>query len=205
MEVKLEVAKGISQVKKAFNSEKAEKRSLPILRKSMKEWLVLVAAQASTNAVTMFASHPSGQLAKSIKSLMRRKALAGEIFSRLEYAGVQEEGTKTPIRPVNAKWLTQPLPGAKTRSGRLKMSARKFFEKYKNTPRKSVFVGKSKKGNLLIFLSKYKGRGKTDLTPLFLLRKQTTIEGKFFIRKAIETSPGFDQYLGDKFIRALTS
>lgn len=209
MDISLDVAKGISQVKERFKSEAAQRRAVPLLRKAMKRWLDMIAGQASQNAVTMFSSHPSGQLAKSIIAALKRgDGIAGEIYSKLIYAGIQEEGTDKPIKPVHGQWLTQPLPGARAgnkASGRIKMSARKFFEKYKNKPGTSVFIGKSKKGNMLIFLSEYKGKGRSKLTPLFLLRKQTTIQGKYYIKKAIESSPGFDEYLGDDFIRALTS
>lgn len=201
MDIRLDVVKGIQQIKERFDFAKADSRAVPLLRKAMSIWLQKIAAQASLNAVSMFATHPSGHLAKSIMTALFPGQIGGEIFSKLPYSGVQEEGTiHGPIVPVNRQWLTQPLPAARTKAGRLKMSARKYFEKYKKVKGKSVFVGTSKRGNKLIFLSE---SGK--LTPLFLLRKATSIEGKFFILKAIESSPGFGDYVGEDFIKMLTS
>jgi len=205
MDIRLDVVKGIQQIKERFDFAKADSRAVPLLRKAMSVWLQKIAAQASLNAVSMFATHPSGQLAKSIMTALFPGQIGGEIFSKLAYAGIQEEGTiHGPIVPVNRQWLTQPLPAARTKAGRVKMSARKYFEKYDKVKGKSVFVGTSKRGNKLIFLSEY-SKGGSKLTPLFLLRKATSIEGKYFILKAIESSPGFGEFVGEDFIKMLTS
>ncbi len=204
MDISLDVIKGIQRVKEQFDSAKLSNQAASLLRKAMNQWLQKIAAQASLNAISMFRTHPSGQLARNIMSVVARRGMSGEVYSKLPYAGVQEEGTKNPIRPVNVQYLTQPLPAAQTKTGRLKMSARKFFEKYQNNPKVSVFIRKSKKGNLIIFMSE-RMKTKTKLTPLFLLRKETSIEGKFYIYRAIESTPGFDQFLGDDFINLLKS
>jgi len=95
------------------------------------------------------------------------------------YARVHVGGNRsTVITAKNKKFLTIPLPAAKTKAGLTKAPA----------PSDSVwgqtFVAKSKKGNLIIFgrekfvKGKRAGEFKTKIVPLFLLKESVSIPAR---------------------------
>jgi hypothetical protein len=95
------------------------------------------------------------------------------------YAGVHVGGYRsTVITAKNKKFLTIPLPAAKTRAGVGKAPAASdaFWGE--------TFVAKSKQGNLIIFGrekfvgGKKKGEFKTPIVPLFLLKKTVSVPAR---------------------------
>jgi len=92
-----------------------------------------------------------------------------EVFSAgVPYARDQEYGAT--IRPRRKKWLTIPLPDAKTAKGVARGSARSF---------KDTFFRRSRKGNLL--LSQRLASG--ELRNLFVLKKRVRVPGRLGFRK----------------------
>jgi hypothetical protein len=94
----------------------------------------------------------------------RVEDLVGIYFTNLVYAGVHEgkDGKPTVIRARNRKFLTIPLPDAKTASGVTRGPARSFPD---------TFLRRSKSGNLVIFQK----RGKGPPAALFLLKREVSI------------------------------
>lgn len=147
----------------------------------------------------------SGGLRRSFRSQTVGKGsvdtLRGEMFSVGGIvAWAQEYGTKgrnprspiATIRPKKANgWLTIPLRGALTKSGRAsqgRASARNF---------KDTFFLKSKKGNLLIVQRKGKGKA-AKIIPLFVLKKSVDLYPRLGMRDT------FDEVVGARFQRDLS-
>ena len=87
-----------------------------------------------------------------------------EVFSAgVPYARIQEKGGT--VRPVRAKWLTIPLPPAKTGKGVQRGPARSFDD---------LFFYKSRKGNALL------GRRLTSgqIENFFLLKKRVKLKAR---------------------------
>ena len=123
---------------------------------------------------------PSGQLARSIQSklVVRGTTISSVVGSgvrtgdRLPYANIQEKGGT--IRAKNSKWLTIPLSGAKTASGRAKKASARDFS--------DTFVDKSESGNLIIFQEKG-----DKIIPLFLLRKSVKVPGTKYMSRTLSS------------------
>jgi hypothetical protein len=94
----------------------------------------------------------------------RVEDLVGIYFTNLVYAKVHEgkDGKPTVIRARNRKFLTIPLPDAKTAGGDVRGPARSF---------PNTYLGRSKGGNLVI----YQKRGKGPPAALFLLKREVSI------------------------------
>lgn len=86
--------------------------------------------------------------------------LQGVYFTNLVYAGIHEFGGV--IRPRRRKFLTIPLPAAKTAAGVARGGARDF---------PNTFVRRGPSGNLII----YQKRPKGPPEPLFLLKREVRI------------------------------
>jgi len=115
---------------------------------------------------------------------MSGKGLKLLLLSQAPYATILEEGGI--IKPKNKQWLTIPIKGNKgplTPSGVTKKTA----QEYKDDPNEDTFVMKSKKGNLIIF-KREKLKTKTNLIPLFILKKRVRIPPKRWAFKAINDS-----------------
>ena len=101
-----------------------------------------------------------------------------EVFSAgIRYARIQEYGGE--VRPVSAKYLTIPLDAALGKRGIPKRNSIRDYAK------DGGFFYVSKKGNLLFVLSKETGRGsnrKTELVPLYVLKKRVKIPPRFGMR-----------------------
>lgn len=92
-----------------------------------------------------------------------------EVYSAgIPYARVQEYGAT--IRPRRKKWLTIPLPDAKTAKGVTRGPARSFED---------TFFRRSRKGNLL--LSQRVASG--EIRNLFVLKKRVRVPGRLGFRK----------------------
>ena len=103
-------------------------------------------------------------------------------------------GQTTTIKPKRGKYLAIPLDAMKTKAGVARGGTAFAKQKFGKT-----FVQKSKKGNLIIFASKLKGRGKkrkSELIPLFVLKKSVTIKTRIHPYKLIN-------YIEPRIIRDL--
>lgn len=106
--------------------------------------------------------------------------LALRVFSAgAKYANLQEYGGV--IRPVNADWLTIPLPDAKTPNGTPKGRARDF---------ENTFIFKSKRGNLLIAQHTFTRGGRRREKPklLFVLKKEVRVPARLGFHKTWQLS-----------------
>jgi len=109
----------------------------------------------------------SGKLRRSVRMDVHDKGNLYELAVGTrgsKYARIHEKGGT--ITPKRKKYLTIPLPGIKG-----------WARNYPN-----AFVIKSKKGNLLIV----ERSGKTDLKPLFVLKKSVKIPETRWLSKSIE-------------------
>lgn len=115
----------------------------------------------------------SGQLRRSLRNRVTGSSLSGMTLrltsSGARHARIQERGGT--ITPSKARNLAIPLKAAKTPAGVARYTARRAFEKFRG----KIWVGKSKRGNLLIF----RKRGKTarSIRPLFVLKKRVKLPG----------------------------
>jgi len=112
--------------------------------------------------------------------------LAGGGTPAGRYAGVHVGGYRsTVITAKNKKFLTIPLPAAKTGAGVTKGSAMSgaFGE---------TFIAKSKKGNLIIFgklayiKGKKKGETRGNIVPLFLLKRTVSVPARIHPNEILE-------------------
>lgn len=93
------------------------------------------------------------------------------------YARTQEDGAT--IRPRNAKWLTIPMPAAKTAAGVARGPARSFGD--------LRFVPSATSPGTKAWLVRDVGRGKTARSELmFMLVRKVTIRPKRYLAKAWE-------------------
>lgn len=124
----------------------------------------------------------TGALRSSVKSMAVTESpglLESGVSFGTQYARthVGPKGQVTTIKPVNAKYLTIPLPAAMTRSGVTRGSA--LSGMWGDT-----FFARSKKGNLILFGRKVAQKGKQageavgEAVPLFLLKKQVKIKAR---------------------------
>lgn len=122
----------------------------------------------------LFAPHRSGHLRRHIRGRVESSTLLGASFgvvgSDVVYARIQELGGV--IKARNAKYLTIPLAGAKTKAGIVRGGARSFTD---------TFVMRSRSGDLLIV--QRRGRG---VLPLFVLKPEITIRGKHYLERGLE-------------------
>lgn len=135
----------------------------------------------------------SGRLRNSIttKMVSRGNEHAGIIGSNVIYARIHEEGGE--IKPVNVKYLTIPLPAAKTKAGVARGGARSYDD---------TFVKKSKAGNLIIFQKQGK-----QIVPLFLLRdRPIEIPERPYLMPALEAiKPRVVQEISERFAEGAES
>ena len=132
----------------------------------------------------------SGRLRASVQALkptvkgmlIEGGATVGTVYARVH---VGPKGQRTTIRPKSAKYLTIPLPAARTRAGVAKGPARSDIWG-------DTFVAKSAKGNLIIFgkdrITKGKRAGelRKKIHPLFLLLKSVTIPSRVHPEEAMK-------------------
>lgn len=137
-------------------------------------------------------SKRSGGIAKSLGYSVSGSSLddvrAAVFGSRI--ARVHERGAV--IRTKRAKYLTVPLPAAlDSRGNPLRRRARDWD---------NTFVKRSKKGNLIIFQS----RGRGEIIPLYVLRKQVRIPARLGLADTVGTAiPLFEQEVIDAMLRDL--
>jgi len=132
----------------------------------------------------------SGTLAARTIPIPVREVAPGIVTTGLSFGTryarthIGPRGSSMHIRAKNVKYLTIPLDAMKTKAGVARGDSDYAAYKYGNT-----FVRESKKGNLIIFASKKgrtkarqgesgrqtKARGRSQLIPLFLLKKEVTI------------------------------
>jgi len=94
-------------------------------------------------------------------------------------------------------FLTIPLKAAKTAAGVPRFTAREADDAFPG----GTFVAKSRQGNLLLF-----GKRGAALVPLFLLKKEVTQKGAFFLTAARnEVQPHFLESMQNALIAKLIS
>lgn len=124
----------------------------------------------------------SGRLRASVilvKTEMKESSIEGGVSIGTVYGRVHvgSKGQVTTIRPRKGKYLALPLPDAMTGAGVARGSP-------KGGPWGDTFVRKSKAGNLIIFGQRKITKGKragelrSQVVPLFLLKKQVTIKAR---------------------------
>lgn len=156
------------------------------LQQAIKYWLE---AELRRNVVQnvvsprYFKTHPTGNLANSFLTEVRMNGsvVSGEIFSKLIYAGIQNDGGV--IKPVHRKALTVPLDAAKTPSGKVKQSAAIYRAKGQTV----AFKG-------FIWLKKGKGKNQ-KLVPLFKFMQQVTIKGTHYFDDAVKSTIPLEDYI----------
>jgi len=140
---------------------------------SINKSLGIAVAWVRRDAV-LAAPHKSGHLRRHIRGRVESSTLLGASFgvvgSDVVYARIQELGGVVKAR--NAKYLTIPLAGAKTKAGIVRGGARTFSE---------TFVIRSRSGNLLIM--QRRGRG---VLPLFVLKPKVEIRGSHYLERGLE-------------------
>lgn len=147
--------RGIAQIRKMPDS------AFPEIKRGFQSFVAQLTRQAIKNSRGLLNTR-TGALGRSWQSALDGnsiKSLVAEVWSGAVYSRIHEFGGV--IRAKGAKYLTIPLPAAKTASGVAKGPARSF---------PNTFVKQSKAGNLIIFQS-----NKDKLVPLFVLKKQVTI------------------------------
>ena len=127
----------------------------------------------------------TGQLKKAIKTTdaeWKGDIVEGKIGiaegPAERYAGILEEGGT--IYPKRGKYLAIPLPAARTRRGVIK-------GKYNvsNLRELNMFLFKSKAGNLILAMKK-KLKTKTNIIPLFVLKRSVTIQPHKYMERGAE-------------------
>ena len=157
----------------------AEKKLPVALMKAMDESLIIVKGQARRNVMTGGAAGlhvRTGHLHRSIAHEGPRKKgrrIVGAVGSDIPYAPVHEFGGT--ITPKRTKFLTIPLPAAKTPAGAGRGGARSF---------PNTFVRRSKAGKLMIFQK----IGKKRIIPLFVLTKRVVVPKRPWLLPAVKMS-----------------
>ena len=179
-----DAAKGLTALSQgAISFDKLD----PVIRKTMLVFLRAISDQmrsrhsgawpGGTGAKSL--SRRTGALLRTIEKSVKVTGkftgtgeVRGQIGSPLIYASTQEFGAT--IRPKRAQYLTVPLPAALNANGMMKLP------KARDYPR--TFVARSRRGNLIIFQKK--GRGK--IIPLFVLKRQVRIPPRLNLGVAVE-------------------
>jgi len=192
-----DVQRGLKAV--ASDVERSFEEAGPIVRKTLNDYMEGVVKSVAARADGAYPGGTSpagafpGTLSKRSGGLLAslnpdRITVTGDGLSEIAVsftltgiANVHERGAT--IRPKRAKYLTIPLPAALTKRGTpIKPNARAW---------KNTFVLKSKKGNLLIMQKK----GKGDMVPLYVLKKQVVIPKRLAFEEAFLAGRDF---LADK-------
>ena len=115
------------------------------------------------------------------------------------YAAIHEFGGT--IRPKKGKYLAIPLPAARTVSGAI-------MGKYNvsDLGTLDLTVIRSKAGNLLLVKkTKGRGKGKSQIVPLFVLKREVHIRAKHYMRNAADwMRPRIIPWVREKVNEALT-
>lgn len=157
--------------------EAAPKALYRNLRKDIDQFTLWFATRHFPRYMNQRLRRRTGALAKSFGRIVTGQTFADtrwNVYSTSPYAPYQQMGSES-IVPTRSKYMTIPLSGAMTKTGR-KRGALGWFE--------DTFVQRTKNGNLVVFQRTGKKRlkkvrdGKKDpsIRPLFLLRKQTKLE-----------------------------
>lgn len=132
----------------------------------------------------------TGTLRRSFGHEVRGQGLTSElrVFSQgTPYAAIQEFGGT--IKPKNKRFLTVPLPDAKTPAGALKGGARlvQRGSRYFTADGEPTFIFRSKRGNLLIGSEAKNGRRRL----LYTLKTSVTLKARLGFRAtfADKTAP----------------
>lgn len=137
----------------------------------------------------------SSRSGEGVRSILRSvkvrgttwETLSGEIGGR-DYLGIHEYGGT--MIGKGGKMLTIPLPAALNSKGVAPPFARQF---------RDTFVGRSKKGNLLIF----QRRG-AEIVPLYILVDKVTIRPRLGMRKELEAQiPYFIEQATDRVVNEI--
>ncbi len=199
------IDKGLKAFERGFRS--AINRSSVPIGKELKRMLTLVLGEMRKRHSTPFTKDRqpvtgltnrllkrTGKGLDSIKKTIKVNSGAGDFVEITGQIGapfpmsVHERG-KT-IRPKRAKFLAIPLPAAVDSKGVLRMRPREWPD---------TFVGRSSKGNLLIF--QVSGTG---IIPLFLLKRKVKIPARLGMGKALTKElPFFQKRLIDMLDRRL--
>lgn len=131
------------------------------------------------------ASVRTGALRRSFGYAVEGQGLASvlRVFSQgLPYAAIQEFGGT--IRPKNKRFLTIPLPDAKTPAGALKGGARlvQRGSKYFTADGDPTFIFRSKRGNLLIGAEAKNGRRRL----LYTLKPSVTLKARLGFNRTFQ-------------------
>lgn len=133
--------------------------------------------QFHTREMARNAADRTGTLRRSFGHEVVGQGLTSElrVFSRgTPYAAIQEFGGT--IKPKNKRYLTIPLPDAKTPAGALKGGARlvQRGERYFTADGDTTFVFRSKRGNLLVAARAKNGRRRL----LYTLKPSVTLKAR---------------------------
>lgn len=156
----------------------AEKQLPLALMRGVKDSLVIVEGQAKRNVMTGGGSGlhvRTGHLHRSITyegPKRRGRKIIGAVGTNIPYGPSHEFGAT--IRPKTAKFLTIPLPAAKTAAGAGRGRARDF---------PNTFVRRSKAGNLILFQKIGK-----RIIPLFVLKKMVKIPKRPWLKPGVTKS-----------------
>ena len=130
----------------------------------------------------------TGHLAQSIGSAIHDDSdgsITGIVGSgvrtrrnRLPYANIHEPGGH--ITPKSSKYLAIPIGKALTASGVARFKPRQIEQRYDDS---AVF--KSKSGALIIW-GIMRGKRKTRVDPLFVLKKSVTIPARYYMSKTVK-------------------
>ena len=156
----------------------AEKKLGQAIFLGVKDSLLIVKRQAKDNVRTGGSAGLVQRGSHLLNSITdegpRRKGtrIIGGVGTNIPYGPTHEFGAT--IRPKTAKFLTIPLPAAKTKAGRSRGGARSF---------PNTFVRRSKAGNLILF-QKLGSR----IIPLFVLKKMVKIPKRPWLKPAVTKS-----------------
>ena len=167
-----------------------------LLKEALDRWgATVLDARVQENLAGRALNRRTGQLANRTRiftGFAPQRTGSGSTAVKVEvqsvdvpYARIQEFGGT--IRPREKQFLTVPLPAALTPAGVLRNTA----EQLRQTG--TTFVARSRRGNLLIF-QRRSGRSRTaagsraQLTPLFVLRTQVTLEPTQWASSAVDAA-----------------
>jgi len=117
----------------------------------------------------------SGRLRSSITGTARMidRQIVGTVGTKTPYSRIHEFGGE--IRPKKGRYLTVPLPAAKTSAGVVRGRARDF---------KDTFLFRSKAGNLIIMGKPTPGA--LEVEPLFILKEVVNIPKRSYLVSSVK-------------------
>jgi len=175
-----DVSQGLNTVANSWTTSVA--RTTPQFQQELRAHLQVVAKQVaarhsgSTTTETSLASR-TGEGVRSIEKgvVVTGGALGATVAAFLVAPHLVIHETGGVLKPRTGKYLTMPLKAAKNPDGTPKyLHARQWL---------NTFVGRSRKGNLLIFQK----RGRR-IVPLYLLLESIRIKPRLGLRQAVATA-----------------